>query len=50
MKVNYTNSVTFDENVDINGIDQNKAVIINDATDEEIQAVILSVYQKLGMV
>ena len=50
MKVNYTNSVTFDENVDINGIDQNEAVIINDATDEEIQAVILSVYQKLGMV
>ncbi len=50
MKVNYTNSVTFDENVDINGIDQNKAVIINDATDEEIQAIILSVYQKLGMV
>lgn len=50
MKVNYTNSVTFDENVDINGIDQNKAIIINDATDEEIQAVILSVYQKLGMI
>lgn len=48
IKVNYTNTVTFDEKVEINGISKNGTIIVNDATDAELQAVILGVYQRLG--
>ena len=49
INLNYSNAVTFDPNVQIEEIDENKTIIVNDSTDEELQELVLNVYKKLGL-
>lgn len=45
-----TRKVTFSPDLEIEKINKDNAFIINDATDEELQAFIMSIYQRLGLV
>lgn len=49
IRLNYSNSKTFTSNVEIDALNSNNAIIINDATDEEIQNLIISIYQNMGL-
>lgn len=49
MSLNYQNTMTFTPDIQIEGFNEENAIIINDATDEELQNLILSVYQKMGL-
>lgn len=49
LSINYKNLKTFSPNVEIEGLNDNNAIILNDATDEEIQNLIISIYQNLGL-
>lgn len=49
LSINYKNLKTFSPNVEIEGLNDNNAIILNDATDEEIQNLIISIYQNFGL-
>ena len=44
--INYSNLVTFDDNIEIDKISEKNSYIINDMTDEELQSFIMVIYQK----
>lgn len=49
MNIEYSNQKTFDANVQIDGFNEENAIILNDATDEELQNLLISIYQQLGL-
>lgn len=48
MKLNLSNSVKFEEK-QIERLDESNSIILNDATDQELQSLILGIYQNLGL-
>ena len=44
--INFSNLVTFDDNIEIEKISENNSYIINDMTDEQLQSFIMLIYQK----
>ena len=49
INIKYTNQKTFLQNLELNSLDETNAVILNDATDEEIQNVFYNIYESLGL-
>ena len=47
--LDYTNSKTFSNDVEIEGLSNNNAIIINSASDEELQNLLMKIYQNLGL-
>lgn len=47
--LNYTNLKTFSNDIEIEGLSENNAIIINSASDEELQNLLMKIYQNLGM-
>lgn len=47
--LNYTNSKTFNNDVEIDGLSDSNATIINSASDEELQNLLMKIYQNLGL-
>ena len=47
--LNYTNLKTFTTDIQIEGINNDNAVIINDATDEELDDLLVKIYENLGL-
>ena len=50
IKINYKNTKKFEENISIEELDSNNSIIINDATDEDLQKIILNLYTNLGLI
>ena len=50
MGINFKNQITFTPDAKIENLNKNNAITINDATDEELQTLILNIYKKLGLV
>lgn len=48
VEINYSNLVTFDNNVKIEKISEENSYIINDMTDEELQNFIIAIYEKIS--
>ena len=48
ISVTYNNVVTFDSNLSIDAFNSNNAIIINDATDRELQDLFLNVYKNFS--
>ena len=48
ISLNYTNVNTFTANVEIEGINNDNATIINDASDEELSDLLMTLYEKIG--
>lgn len=48
ISVTYNNVVTFDSNLSIDAFNSNNAIIINDATDKELQDLFLNVYKNFS--
>lgn len=44
------NTISFKDSVTINEFNANDAIVVNDATDEELQQLILNIYQKFGSI
>ena len=49
ISLNFSNLVTFTNSVEIEGFNEDNAIIINNATDEELQALLLKIYKNLGL-
>lgn len=50
ISLNCQNNITFSPDLQIEGFNKENAIIINDATDEELQSLILKIYQKMGLI
>ena len=50
VNIKYTNQKTFLQNLELTGLDETNAIILNDATDEEIQDVFYNMYEALGLI
>ena len=48
ISVIYNNVVTFDSSLNIDAFNSNNAIIINDATDKELQDLFLNVYRNFS--
>ena len=49
ISLNYTNINTFATDVEIEGINNDNATIINDASDDELSDLLMTVYDKMGI-
>lgn len=47
--LNYTNSKTFTTDIELEGINNSNATIINDATDDKIDDLLTKIYENLGL-
>ena len=50
LMINYNNSINFDETLEIEELNDNNAIILNDATEEELQNLMATTYQNVGLV
>lgn len=50
INIHYSNQKTFSQDLVLDPMDENNAIIINDATDEELQNVIYNIYESLGLI
>lgn len=50
MGINFKNQIIFTPDAKIENLNKNNAITINDATDEELQTLILNIYKKFGLV
>lgn len=50
MNIHYSNQKTFSQDLALDAIDENNAIIINDTTDEELQNLIYNIYESLGLI
>ena len=50
ISVNYENTKTFSSDLQIEKFEEDNSIILNDATDNELQTLILNIYQKLGLI
>ena len=49
MEISYKNQKTFSSDLEIDGLNSNNATIINNATDEDLEELIMNIYTRLGM-
>lgn len=49
INIKYTNQKTFLQNLELDRLNETNAIILNDATDEEIQNVFYNIYESLGL-
>ena len=49
LKLNYTNVKQFSSNIEIEGINSENAITLNDATDDEIDELLITIYKNLGL-
>lgn len=49
MTINLNNVTTFEPELTIEGLNEDNAVVLNDATEQELQNLVLSIYQNLGL-
>ena len=49
ISLNYTNSKTFTTDIELEGINNSNATIINDATDDKIDDLLTKIYENLGL-
>ena len=50
MSLNCQNAITFSPDLQIEGFNEENAIIINNATDEELQNLMFTIYQKMGLI
>ena len=50
MGLNYKNTVTFAPDAQIEALNEQNATVLNTATDAELQALMTSFYQKMGLI
>ena len=48
-KLNYTNVKQFSSNIKVEGINSENAITLNDATDDEIDELLITIYKNLGL-
>lgn len=49
MMIKYNNLTNFNESLEIEGLNENNAIILNDATEQELQNLMITIYQNLGL-
>lgn len=49
ISLNYTNLKTFNTDVEIEGINNDNSTIVNDASDDELNDLLMTIYKKLGL-
>ena len=49
LSLNYTNTKKFTTDIEIEGINNDNAIIINDATDDELDNLLMEIYKNLGL-
>jgi len=49
LKLNYTNVKQFNSKIEIEGINSENAITLNDATDDEIDELLITIYKNLGL-
>lgn len=49
LKLNYTNVKQFSSNIKVEGINSENATTLNDATDDEIDELLITIYKNLGL-
>lgn len=49
LKLNYTNVKQFSSNIKVEGINSENAITLNDATDNEINELLITIYKNLGL-
>ena len=49
ISLNYNNSKSFDENIEIEGLNSDNATILNDASDSEIQNLITTILKSIKL-
>lgn len=49
LKLNYTNVKQFSSNIKVEGINSENSVTLNDATDDEIDELLITIYKNLGL-
>ena len=49
LKLNYTNVKQFSSNIKVEGINSENAITLNDATDDEIDELLITIYKNLGL-
>lgn len=50
MAISYKNQIKFEDSVTVDNLDETNSIIINDATDEELQNLIMNIYKNLGLI
>ncbi len=50
MNINFENTKSFNENLQIEELNADNAIVLNDATDEELQNLVLGIYKQLGLI
>lgn len=48
-KINYSNKKTFESNIEIEGLNEENAIILNTATNKEMRSIIKAIYKSLGL-
>ena len=49
LSLNYANTKKFTTDIEIEGINNDNAIIINDATDDELDNLLMEIYKNLGL-
>lgn len=49
MMIKYNNLTNFNESLKIEGLNESNAIILNDATEQELQNLMITIYQNLGL-
>lgn len=49
LKLNYTNVKQFSSNIKVEGINSENSITLNDATDDEIDELLITIYKNLGL-
>ena len=49
LNINYSNEKTFEENLEIESLNSENAIILNTATNEELQSIKNSIYKNLDI-
>ena len=49
LKLNYTNVKQFSSNIKVEGINSENAITLNDATDDQIDELLITIYKNLGL-
>lgn len=49
ISLQYTNSKTFTNDIDIEGINNDNSIILNDATEDELDELLITIYTNLGL-
>ena len=50
ININYSNQKKFESNIEIEGLNEENTILLNTATNEELQSIILAIYISLGLI